>query len=341
MNKTVFISSTFDDLEKHRKKVWEVLRKYDVNLRGMEQFGARTEKPLITCITEVEQSDVYVGIIACRLGSIDASSGKSYTQLEYERAHELNKEILIYFIDDKNGEISPSSIDFGINHEKLESFKSVLKDRHTIDTFKNEADLAEKLERKFKELLSLKKDEKPEYEDDFAKAYDLITRFMLIPKTYTGKNIKLRIKNTSEPFSASKAICNCFGFEFGKTIGVEIKIDKPDVASGFEYLFIDDKIIDAFLLIGKSKEYDIYAKMLFSQTSIDDCKTKFYHTYRSEYIENPNYNPYALNLPAFGGMASGIASIYSGSNQKYIENRVRVPGDGTIILSLKEIVTSG
>ena len=259
--------------------------------------------------------------------------------MEYERAYELEKEILIYFIDDKNGEISPSSIDFGINHEKLESFKSILRDRHTLDTFKNDVDLSEKLERKFKELLSLKSGEEKTYEDDFAKAKDLITRFMLIPKSHSGKEVKLRIKNSSDPFSASKVICSCFGFEFGKTIGVEIKIEKPDVASGFEYLFLDDKIVDTFLSIGRSKEYDIYAKMLFSQTSVDDVKTKFYHTYRTEYIENPNYNPYALNLTFADIAVSGIG--YAGSNKKYLENIVKVPGDGTIILSLKDILKSG
>jgi hypothetical protein len=43
MNKTVFISSTYDDLKEYRRAVWELLEKFDVNVRGMEQFGARKE----------------------------------------------------------------------------------------------------------------------------------------------------------------------------------------------------------------------------------------------------------------------------------------------------------
>lgn len=40
----------------------------------MEQFGARKSNPLATCISEVEQSDIYVGIIGMRYGSEDPNS---------------------------------------------------------------------------------------------------------------------------------------------------------------------------------------------------------------------------------------------------------------------------
>jgi hypothetical protein len=39
MKKTVFISSTYVDLKEERKKVWESLEKFDVAVKGMEQFG--------------------------------------------------------------------------------------------------------------------------------------------------------------------------------------------------------------------------------------------------------------------------------------------------------------
>jgi len=35
MNKTVFISSTYDDLKEYRRAVWELLEKFDVKVRGM------------------------------------------------------------------------------------------------------------------------------------------------------------------------------------------------------------------------------------------------------------------------------------------------------------------
>jgi len=121
MQRTVFISSTYEDLKKHRRKVWDILEKYNVNVRGMEKFGARKETSLETSLAEVGVSDIYVGIIALRLGSINKETGKSITQLEYERAYNLNKEILIYLIDEKKGVVHPEFIDWGDKHEKLDA----------------------------------------------------------------------------------------------------------------------------------------------------------------------------------------------------------------------------
>ena len=81
MNKVVFISSTYVDLAEYRREVWNVLEKFHVTPKGMEQFGARSQAPLETCLAEVAQSDVYVGIIGFRLGSVDPKSDKSFTNL--------------------------------------------------------------------------------------------------------------------------------------------------------------------------------------------------------------------------------------------------------------------
>src|SRR5437867_1850774 len=135
MRKTIFVSSTFRDLSEHRRAVWDLLRTFDVNVRGMEAFGARTQAPLATCLAEVEQSNVYLGIIGLRLGSIDETSGKSFTQVEYERARALNLEILIYLRDGK-ALFRLDEIDFEeAPREKLASFKRTLRENHTVDTF--------------------------------------------------------------------------------------------------------------------------------------------------------------------------------------------------------------
>src|SRR6266404_1281437 len=145
MNKTVFISSTYDDLKEYRRAVWELLEKFDVNVRGMEQFGARKEAPLATCLAEVEQSDVYLGVIAFRLGSIDSQTGRSFTQIEYERAHELGKEVLIYLVDEQNALFAVRYIDQYEKKKKLEAFKGLLRERHTTESFTTVEDLKEKL----------------------------------------------------------------------------------------------------------------------------------------------------------------------------------------------------
>ena len=106
MKKTIFISSTFEDLQPHRKSIWELLENYDVHVHGMERFGARKDAPIDTCLSAVERSDIYLGVIAHRRGSVHSIQDKSFTQLEYEKAVELGKEILVYLIDEKEALIN-------------------------------------------------------------------------------------------------------------------------------------------------------------------------------------------------------------------------------------------
>lgn len=54
---------TYKDLVKERKAVWELLKRYDVNIVGMEEFGARKDSPLTTCLKEVEQSNIYLVLL--------------------------------------------------------------------------------------------------------------------------------------------------------------------------------------------------------------------------------------------------------------------------------------
>lgn len=152
MKKQIFISSTYIDLVSHRESIWELLQSFNVSISGMEKFGARTEVPLETCIKEVEGSDIYIGIIGMRYGSIEKESKKSFSQLEYEKAKKLGKEILIFIIDEDNSKINPKHIDFE-NYESLRNFKSILKTNHTIDIFRDENDLITKLNSSLRKIL--------------------------------------------------------------------------------------------------------------------------------------------------------------------------------------------
>lgn len=275
VKKTVFISSTYEDLKQQRAKLWETLVQYDVDIRGMEQFGARKSAPLDTCLAEVEQSDIYIGIIALRLGSIDVKSGKSFTQLEYEKAVMLDRDILIYFFDENNGQIIPKFIDFGEKHEMLEAFKSTLKERHTIDTFIDDDDLSEKLKRKFNELLT-KQQENGSIVDEYSNSKDIIKKACLLPKVYSGKEIKLKIILKGQPFPASKSICESFNLEYGKTIGVELKIIEPKLDEAvFEHIFISYKQAEEFLSLEHGQEIEVYTMILFSENNIEKVKANF------------------------------------------------------------------
>lgn len=155
MKPNVFLSSTFFDLIDYRSQVWDRLSKQNYQILGMEKFGARSEKPLSTCMSELEKARVYIGIIGMRYGSIETGSQKSYTQLEYEHAVSRNIPALIYMIDEEKALIHPAFVDHE-NYTVLCEFKKQLKNNHTISFFENPDDLASKIETDLRQHLSKK-----------------------------------------------------------------------------------------------------------------------------------------------------------------------------------------
>jgi len=287
--KIVFISSTFIDLKQERKKVWESLEKFDVVVKGMEQFGARKTTPLATCISEVEQSDIYIGIIGMRYGSEEPVSGKSYSQLEYEKAVEQNKEILIYLIDEENFSLPPSLIQFE-KIQKLNNFKTILKDKHTIDTFSTPQDLVTKLDRKFNELLTPKAT--AVIEDEYENTKKVMDLFFLVPLAYSGREIKLTIKFTGHPQPASKAACTNFNFKFGKTVVSKIEVTHPIFKfQNFRHIFIEFEQFNPYLQLDKSAEHEIFAKVLFKNEKVKNLTTEFKDKLERIYNYPNNYDP--------------------------------------------------
>ena len=324
MKKAVFISSTFEDLKTHRRKIWDLLEKFDVDVRGMERFGARKEAPLITCLSEVEQCDIFVGILALRLGSIDEDSGKSFTQREYERAYELNREILIYMIDEKDSLVSLQNIDFDEKREKLIAFKSILRDRHTVDFFLSEDDLAEKLKRKFNELLTSKGPKSDISADEYENSKQIIGKFLLLPKVYSGQVVKLKVDFLDNPFPASKSLCSNFNLEYGKTIGVKVKIKAPLLEDdAIENVFIDEGNLNEFFSLQQRNEVEVYGKLQFSENKIEELKANFV---RKEYY--------------VGGAASlSLRLIDAATTRSLFGERRIVEAEGRVIIKLTEIIT--
>jgi len=276
MIRTVFVSSTFVDLQPHRKAIWEMLRTFDVTVRGMEQFGARTETPLQTCIAEVDQSDIYVGVIAFRQGSIEPTSGKSYTQLEYERAIQLSKEVFIYLIDEENAQVQVKFIDRGEAQEKLESFKSILRERHTIDSFRDEADLVAKVKRDIERLVAQKAPSDLPH-DELTASRQRLNTFLLLPRSVAGTEVRLVVRATGNPYPASRAICEAFNLEFGGTIGLPIVLVQPDEVDSGELpdLYIGEKLAIELLPLAKDDLLDGYVKLHFSSREILEVRARY------------------------------------------------------------------
>ena len=145
--KNIFISSTYIDCKNYRKAAVDAinsLQSEDLNVLGMELFGARKKTTLEVCLEEVSKADIYILIVAHRYGTIDESTQKSYTQLEYEKIVKKDITILVYFLDE-SVPVMPCWVDKDFKYTKLSEFKSELGKRHTLQTFLDADDLRHKI----------------------------------------------------------------------------------------------------------------------------------------------------------------------------------------------------
>ena len=111
----------------------------------MESFGALPETPKEECLRLVRSANAYVGIFGMRYGTIDPSSGKSLTQLEYEEAKALRLPCLIYIIDENTHSVLPKHVETGASAERLVELKATLKKSHVAQFFSSAEDLASKV----------------------------------------------------------------------------------------------------------------------------------------------------------------------------------------------------
>lgn len=101
MNKRlqVFISSTYTDLIQERQAAVTAVLKSGHIPAGMELFTAGDKSQLETIKRWIDESDVYMLILGGRYGSIEAESGLSYTELEYNYALEIGKPLFACVIN--------------------------------------------------------------------------------------------------------------------------------------------------------------------------------------------------------------------------------------------------
>jgi hypothetical protein len=132
----IFVSSTWEDLQPEREAVEQALhRMRDTAFSGMEYFGSRPETPREVSLAEVDLSDVYVGIFACRYGF-------GITEAEYHQARKRDIPCLIY-LKDESVPVPPAHIEREpAKIAKLEALKCELKAHHTVSTFKGPDHLA-------------------------------------------------------------------------------------------------------------------------------------------------------------------------------------------------------
>lgn len=127
----VFISSTYTDLKDERQAAVQAVLDAGHIPAGMELFKAGNKSQLETIKKWIDECDVYMLILGGRYGTVESSSGKSYTQIEYEYA--ISKDIPVFAVVLKDSFLLLKASIEGRdkifekeNQEKLNGFKSFI-----------------------------------------------------------------------------------------------------------------------------------------------------------------------------------------------------------------------
>jgi hypothetical protein len=136
----VFVSSTFVDLKEERSEVLQALWEMDCIPMGMEAFVAANESQWQVIQRVIEECDYYVLIIGGRYGSV-TSEGMSYTEKEYNCAHELGIPVLCFV----HG--APEKIEYGKVEQgeagrlALEKFRARVMREHPVKEWQTPQEL--------------------------------------------------------------------------------------------------------------------------------------------------------------------------------------------------------
>ncbi len=131
----VFVSSTWLDLQPERRALMEALhRMEEMRFVGMEFFGNRPDDTHAASIDQVDQCEVFVGLIGFRYGS-------GITEAEYRRARETGLPCFVYFKreDTRRPELTDND---PVLAAKLATFKQELMRGHTVKEVASPEELA-------------------------------------------------------------------------------------------------------------------------------------------------------------------------------------------------------
>jgi tetratricopeptide (TPR) repeat protein len=121
----VMISSTARDLPEHRREIREGCERAGFEPHMMEKLPALDADAIKASLRMVDEADVYVGVFGYRYGYIPKGQDISITEMEYNRAVELGKPRLIFFIDEKHA-ITGQDVETGLGATKLQRLKDLI-----------------------------------------------------------------------------------------------------------------------------------------------------------------------------------------------------------------------
>jgi Domain of unknown function (DUF4062) len=133
----IFVSSTFRDLIEERRAVLDAILKLNQFPAGMEIFPAVNDTAWEHIEKVIKDSDYYVLLIGGKYGSIDAESGLSYTEKEYDFAVSNNIPVLAFTHSDEDSIPSGKVEKTDEIREKLKKFKQKVGNKHHWNYWKS------------------------------------------------------------------------------------------------------------------------------------------------------------------------------------------------------------
>ena len=141
----VFISSTYADLSIERKQVLDILLMADCIPAGMEAFVATDDEQFNVIKRVIDLCDYYILIIGKRYGSVNESTGLSYTEMEYNYAINKGIPVLVFAIDD-SVKLDSDRIEVDdIKRGKLAQFKNRAMKNRLASIWRDSSDLMGKV----------------------------------------------------------------------------------------------------------------------------------------------------------------------------------------------------
>lgn len=119
----VFVSSTYLDLREARAGVVSALLNLDAIPAGMELFPAADDDAWTLIEDVIADSDYYLLIIAGKYGSIDPTTGLSFTEREFDTAVRLNKPVMAFIHGSPGKLLAEQTESSDEGRAKLEAFR--------------------------------------------------------------------------------------------------------------------------------------------------------------------------------------------------------------------------
>jgi hypothetical protein len=292
-----FVCSTYADLKSYRDNVIKNIQSRAGIINAQEFFGARAQKPLATCLEEVDQSNVFIMFLGPRYGSVDPDRDKSFVECEYERAREKNLPIFAYIMDLTH----PFPIHYvstGDDGERLKRFKQVIEKDLTVNSFTTPEDLATKvyddLLRELPERGFTLGQEEPNHDESAA---TILSHFLALPKLFHGRSVKFRAKLGDYDRADSHA-CEAFSYRYGATSSRMFQPTNSAVkdvcGSSLRQIFAQEKNALELLNPPKDTDVEMLVKTVQGEYSTKEPVDGFDYepgTYGREPSMSPNAQP--------------------------------------------------